>query len=267
MKKVSALTIVKIIVLIILLAIIGYESVMLYHDQKEYAISKNEYEDIIDSYVQENEDETTSLDDEEALSDDNYPHLIIDFVALKKINPDFIGWLYFPALNISYPVVKENEIDQYLYRTFEGKSNKAGCIFMDVLSNRDFSGYSDMIFGHNMKNGTMFGNLKKLYKQNGEDVLKNRPYVYIYTEHKVYRYDIFSYYITKSGSYTYDEVKDTDKYDEYVDYAVRNSIYDSQGKIDFSSHPNLLTLSTCSGAHGSGQRFVVHTYRTKTWEN
>ncbi len=261
MKNIRPFTIIKIIILIVLLGIIGYESVMLYHDQKEYAISKNEYENIIDSYVKED----TSSDNNDVPEDD-YPHLDIDFDALKSINPDFIGWLYFPAVEISYPIVKENSIDEYLYKTFEGTYNKAGCIFMDVLSNRDFSGYSDMVFGHNMKNGTMFGNLKQLYKKSDTDLLEGNPYVYIYTEDKVYRYEVFSYYVTTSGSSAYDEVKDTDKYDEYINNAYKHNIYEFAGKVDFSEHPNLLTLSTCSGAHGSGQRFVVHTFRAKTWD-
>ena len=264
-NKITPWTIIRAIIILALVIVIAYEGVMIYRDQTEYAVAVNEYDELSQTYVKIEEDADES---QKNTTDDNtYPKLDIDFAALKEKNPDFIGWLYFPAFSeINYPVVKEQKVDQYLYKTFDGTFNKAGCIFMDVLSDENFCGLSDMVFGHNMKNGSMFGSLKTLYKSD-EDILKDDPYVYVYTKDKTYKYRVFAYYTTVKGSDSYMEVKDHDKYDEYLQYISRNSMIDIPSDIKFDEYPSLLTLSTCSGKTGSGRRFVVHTVKVETYEN
>ncbi len=265
----SAFRVIRIFLVIILLGIVVYEGIMFYRDQKEYAVAVNEYDDLRDNYITEKEDTIEDV----VVTDDNgeiigtYPNLDINFDALEEINSDFIGWLYFPAVSkINYPVVKEQSIDQYLYRTFDGKYNKAGCIFMDVLSDENFCGYSDMVFGHNMKNNSMFGSLKSIYKSGGEDVIKDNPYVYIYTKDQVLKYRIFAYYRTTQGSYSYTEVTNEEEYDDYLKYISRNTMYEIPSELSFENYPSLLTLSTCSGQSGSGQRFVLHTVKVQTFD-
>ena len=265
----SAFRVIRILLVIVLLGIVVYEGIMFYRDQKEYAVAVNEYDDLRDNYITEKEDTIEDV----VVTDDNgeiigtYPNLDINFDALEEINSDFIGWLYFPAVSkINYPVVKEQTIDQYLYRTFDGKYNKAGCIFMDVLSNENFCGYSDMVFGHNMKNNSMFGSLKSIYKSGGEDVIKDNPYVYIYTKDQVLKYRIFAYYRTTQGSYSYTEVTNEDEYDDYLKYIRRSTMYEVPSELSFDDYPSLLTLSTCSGQSGSGQRFVLHTVKVQTFD-
>lgn len=263
-SKVTPFAVIRTILIIILAGVIGYEAVMIYRDQTEYSVAVNEYEEIRDTYVETKDDNSQKG---ASLWEDAYPKLDIKFQALKDVNPDFVGWIYFPALSkISYPVVKEQEIDQYLYKTFDGTSNRSGCIFMDVLSDENFCGLSDMVFGHNMKNGSMFGSLKTLYKSENKDVLKNSPYVYIYTEDKVYKYKVFAYYTTTRGSESYTEVTDENVYDEYINYIKSNSLIDVPEDIKFDENPSLLTLSTCSGKAGSGKRFVVHTVKVETFD-
>ncbi len=246
-----------ILAIVLCLGIIAYEGIKIVDDQKEYAVADSEYEEIRSQAVvwPKSEDEAEEID---------YPMLQVDFDALSETNPDFVAWIYFPALEISYPVVHENEIDQYLYLTFEGNVNKAGCIFQDVLSDPDFRGMHDIVFGHNMRDGSMFGKLKKLY-QSKEDLLQNSPYIYVYTKDYVFQYRVFGYYITTVGSEAYKVVKTDESYDELLDYIQYHSSYTRPDDADFSQRPSLLTLSTCSGASGSGKRFVVHTYKTQAW--
>ena len=260
---------IRILLVLILLGIVIYEGIMVYKDQKEYAIAVNEYEELKDNYITEKEDiiEDVVVTDENGEVVGTYPKLDINYDALEEINSDFIGWLYFPAVpKINYPVVKEQSIDQYLYRTFDGKYNKAGCIFMDVLSNEGFDGYSDMVFGHNMKNNSMFGSLKSIYKADGEDIIKDNPFVYIYTKEHVLKYRIFAYYRTTQGSYSYTEVTNENEYDDYLKYISRNTMYEMPSGLGFDDYPSLLTLSTCSGPSGSGQRFVLHTVKVQTFD-
>jgi sortase B len=189
----------------------------------------------------------------------------IKYSQLKAINPDFVSWLYFPYFEISYPVVHENEIDQYLKTTFDGTPNKAGCLFTDILSTTDFTGMHDIIFGHNMRNGSMFGKLKRLGQTDDRENIKQNPYIYIYTESAVYQYQIFAFYVTTVGSNAYSVVNSDEEYENFLQYISTHNAFDDQGLVDQSDHPSILTLSTCSGSSGSGRRFVIHSAKVNSW--
>lgn len=126
---------------------------------------------------------------QEEIAEKNYPELQIDFAELIRTNQDFRGWLYFPALDISYPVVQGEDNDYYLKHSFEGESVNAGCIFMDCGASADWSDRNTFVFGHNMRDESMFGAFKNLLK--GTASCEENPYFYIYTEDKVYIYEIF----------------------------------------------------------------------------
>ena len=80
----------------------------------------------------------------------------IDFEALAQINPDVVGWITIPDTNIDYPIVQSQDNDTYLRKSFEGESTAAGSIFLDFESQSDMEGYNNIIYGHHMKNGSMF---------------------------------------------------------------------------------------------------------------
>ncbi|WP_029230917.1 class B sortase [Butyrivibrio sp. VCB2006] len=251
--------ILRILAIILCLGIIIYEAYRIYDDQREYAVADDEYEELKSLALTwpKGEDESQIVD---------YPLIQVDFDKLEEINPDIVAWLYFPCLEISYPVVKENEVDEYIHLTFDKQVNKAGCLFEDVLSDREFRGMHDIVFGHNMRNGSMFGSLKKLYATGNEHLLQENPYVYVYTKDYVFQYRVFGYYITTVGSEAYKVVGTDEAYDELLEYIQNHSSYPRPAEADFTNRPSLLTLSTCSGQSGSGKRFVVHTYKTAAWE-
>ena len=216
MKK--AIKIAKIVAIIVCLVIIAYEGIHIYEDQKEYAVAGDEYDQLTNGYVRV----AKRAEGEEAVE---YPDLEINIEELLRINPDFVGWLYVPSLEISYPIVREKKVDEYLYKTFEGKTNRAGCIFEDIESDPFFCGRSDMIFGHNMKNKTMFGSLKQLYQNKDEDLVAKSPYVYIYTMDYVFEYQIYSYHLTTRGSEAYSIITSDEEYDDYVTYTLTHNSY------------------------------------------
>ena len=249
----------RIVVLLICLGIIIYESIGLYNDNKEYDIADTEYETLTQ--------DTVSLAESDELPEGaTFPPMHINYSQLKGINEDFVAWLYFPYFQISYPVVQETEIDEYLKKTFEGTYNSSGCLFTDILSTPDFTGMHDIIFGHNMRNGGMFGKLKQLSQSEDREMIKSNPYIYIYTEKAVYQYEIFAYYVTTVGSDAYAVVTTEDEYDDFLAYISKNSLYQKPEDLDFSTYPSILTLSTCSGRSGSGKRFVIHSAKINTWE-
>lgn len=183
-----------------------------------------------------------------------YPPLAIDMEQLKEINGDFRGWFYFPALEVSYPVVQGEDNDYYLKHSFEDEKSNSGSIFMDCGASADWSDRNTFVFGHNMRDGSMFGSFKKLVDD--PTLLDANPRFYIYTEDTVYTYEIFSYYMTKSDSNRYMVFTSDENYDRYTQWAVENSSYVSD--VDLTGRPNIVSLSTCYGSAGTSRRVLIH---------
>lgn len=231
-----------------------------------YQQAKNEYH-LLDQYMEAvpEENDSASVNGnaetsggetaEEAVPTIEYPKLQIDFAALKKTNPEFNSVIYLPVLDLKYPVVQADNNDKYLNTTFEGTRNASGCIFLDTVASPDFSDRNTFLFGHNMKNQTMFGCLKKFLQD--EDLCDQDPYIYIYQENQVLVYRIFAYYTIPVRDDVYDDFFDDAGYDAYVADAKRHSVYQpEENEIDWESRPDLLTLSTCY-ATGHVSNFIV----------
>ena len=204
----------------------------------------------------EAEGSTAEAPEEDEKEQYQYPNLQIDYDGLMATNSEFVGVIYIPVLNLTYPIAQSTGNDKYLHTTFEGTSNASGCIFLDCAASKDFSDSNSFIFGHNMKNGTMFGSLKQFLQK--EELCDEDPYIYIYQKDQVLVYRIFAYYTIPVRDDVYDDFSGDDGYDDYVADAGKHSVYHSSQdeKIDWSSRPNLLTLSTCY-ATGHVNNFIV----------
>ena len=232
-------------------------------DFLEYKAANDEYAQLEEHIVIEEPEEKNEgnvVQESEAAKeqvDFSHPKFQIDYDALTKINSDFSAVIYIPALGINYPVVRSKDNEDYLHRTFEGKNNFAGAIFLDYNANGNYDQSNTFIFGHNMKNGSMFGKLKYFLKEEG--LVNTNPYIFLCRPDGIYRYRIFSYYLTTSSSEIYNDFVGEDGYDSYISLVKRLSSYKDypEETLDFSTRPNLLTLSTCSGPAGGQQRFIV----------
>lgn len=185
----------------------------------------------------------------------------IDFKRLKEVNEDIIGWIRVNATDISYPIAKSTDNDFYLHRTFEKEENFAGCIFMEYQNESDFSDKNTIIYGHNMKNGSMFGTLRKFYE---EGVYESAPYFWIYTPDEIYRYDIFSCSEVGVTSKTYLITFTEEEFAEYIDNAFEQSVVDGTD-IQVSADDKIVTLSTCTGNEAT--RFVVQGKLAKIYKS
>ena len=137
--------------------------------------------------VEEKKDEEGNLIPEEELTV-NPPE--VDFDALKAINDDVVGWLELEAIpSISYPIAQGEDNEYYLHRTIKKTYNFAGSVFIDSTNASDFSDCNTIIYGHNMKNGSMFGKLKQMYES---EKYKDSKYLWICTPNGKYRYEIDS---------------------------------------------------------------------------
>ena len=212
----------------------GYNIYNYMTDEKE---QKKINEGIIDEAVKKVEQDNN---EEENTKPNNNP-LMIDFDTLKGKNSDIIAWLYSEGTPINYPIVQTTNNDYYLRRLIDGTYNQAGTIFMDCKNSGDFSDFNTIIYGHNMKNDSMFGSLTKYENQNYYDEHKE---MFLYTENKKFIIEIFAGFITSSESdiYGYPKTSNTNK--KLIDNAIKKSTFISD--VDVSCEDKIITLSTCS---------------------
>lgn len=185
---------------------------------------------------------------------EDFPEMEVDFKALREKNPDTVGWLYVGSCGISYPIVQGEDNDYYMNHTFEGTVNSSGAIIMDYRDDKYLKDWNTFIYGHNMKNGSMFGSLKKLL--NDETLYDSDPYIYVYLPGYIYRYKIFSYYKDKPDSKMYWTADTLQEYRQYIRDALSLSVRDLG--VETSEDNNMVTLVTCSGSGAGKMRFFVH---------
>jgi sortase B len=257
------------------LAVFVFSGYTLYGFYQEYHKGTVEYDNLESSYaVSSDEDETEDLD---ALEDDDALLALqqlsgreivtveedgkeisvptmrnpIDFDELLKVNEDIVGWLRVRAIDISYPVVQAEDNDYYLHRTFEKEDNFAGCLFVNCDNSRDLTDQNTIIYGHNMKNGSMFGKLK-LFREEG--TFEKSKYFWMFTPDLIYQYRIFAAAVVNKTGLAYQSFYTDEAFDEWISFAFENSEIDNQG-IEVTKDDRVMTLSTCTGDDST--RFVV----------
>lgn len=177
--------------------------------------------------------------------------------ALKEDNEEVIGWITFDNMELSYPIMHRDDNEYYLNHTFSGEVNSAGSIFMEAANAPNFEDMHSIVYGHNMKNLSMFGQLKK-YKT--EEFYEEHQFFTIYTEEHVYRYQIFAYYdISETGDVYMIGFQPDEEYQEFINKMLRRSYYDTD--VEVTEQDKVITLSTCST---EGNRFVVNAKRIET---
>lgn len=162
----------------------------------------------------------------------------IDFNQLKSINEDIIGWIYIPNTNIDYALLKGKTNDTYIHTNYEKKYSFGGSIFLDEDNNASLTDSNTIIYGHNMKNGAMFANIKKFADH---DYFINHPKVYIYLpDGSINVYSVYSTKIIDARSDYY--LKDID----YASYVANAKSSAKQSRdVDRQNGAPLLLLSTC----------------------
>lgn len=180
----------------------------------------------------------------------------VDFASIQKQNQDAYAWITIPDTQINYPIMQsEGEDDYYLQHTFERVKALPGSIYTEKINSKEFTDKNTIIYGHNMKNGTMFGELIR-YKD--EIFATEHPYIYIYTPTTTLKYQIFASYLTDNKHIltTYD-FEDNDVYSKYLEeVAEMNTVKNLN--ISITSANKIITLSTCDSTNS--KRWVVQAY-------
>lgn len=254
-KKSRGGDIILTLVLILAIGVFCYAAYNLYHIYTEYKKGTDEYNHIEQMAVTDREpdkEEQEPAGPEHKLS----APLKVDFAALKSTNEDVVGWIYIEALeSVSYPVVQGDDNSTYLHTTYEKNYNIAGTIFVDYENKGDFSDCNTLVYGHNMKNGSMFGSLKEFTKD--AETYKKSKYFWILTPEKDYRYEIIAAYTTSVNSDTYTLFKGPGvEFEEYLKKIKGYSEIQTEINVeDLNMRDKVVTLSTCTGNEAT--RFVV----------
>lgn len=257
-----------------------------------YLIARNAHREILERFIIEEFVEAPGAItyDIRKKWDGSGATLKVDFAALQEANSDTVAWLQIPRTDISYPVLHADDNDFYTTHGFDKTANTHGAIFLEATNDTSFSDRNSIIYGHAMRDTTMFGSLRAHFSASAEESAD--PFFYLYLpDGRVNRYLVFSYYDTGDASDAYSTFTADDAYDYYVYYAQTLSqagvtweellrsagVTDAAGDAEeeregastdgasapkadsiFAGRPPIVTLSTCIGPSGSSRRFVVH---------
>lgn len=239
------------IALIVAIAVFCYAAFNLYHIYTEYKKGTDEYNQIEEMAVTKRDADSAEVAGPSAQIK---PPIEVDFDKLKSVNEDVVGWIYVDALpDISYPIVKGKDNQTYLHQTYEKNYNFAGTIFVDYENSGDFSDCNTLVYGHNMKNGSMFGHLKKFRED--DKLYKQDKYFWILTPERNYRYEIITAYTTGVNSDTYTLFKGPgEEFEKYLE-TIKGYSEIQTDDTDLTIKDRIVTLSTCTGNEST--RFVV----------
>ncbi|MGI6069105.1 MAG: class B sortase [Blautia sp.] len=244
--------------LVIAIGVFLYAAFQLFSIYSEYKKGVDEYNKLEEIAVSENPNKKKEEQQTEEEKKKAEPPITVDFEELRKINPDVVGWIYIEGIDISYPVVQGSDNEEYLHHTYEGTYNFAGSIFLEHTNKSDFSDCNTIVYGHNMKNGSMFGTLKYFTEK---DAYAKSPYIWILTPDGNYRYEIFAAYVTPVNSDTYTLFKGPGKeFQSYMKEMKGNSEIQTRD-MEMDVKDKVITLSTCTG--NSSTRYVVQGVRLK----
>lgn len=184
--------------------------------------------------------------------------LDVDFDHLKSINTDIYAWIYIPNTNVDYPVVRgardEDDffyLDHNIYRQYQF----SGAIYSEMKNNPDMQDPVTVLYGHNMRDGSMFATLHNF---SNADFFENNKTVLVLTEDKLFTYLIYAAYSFDDrhilNSYDFNNVE---SFQEYLDSTLepRSYQYNVRENVELTTEDRILTLSTCTDS--SGSRYLV----------
>jgi len=178
------------------------------------------------------------------------------FLSLQEINEDIIGWITIEDTKIHYPILQTDNNEFYLTRNYKKEETRAGSIFLDYRNDPKLEkNKNTIIYGHRMKDGSMFGQLKKyLDKQ----FFNEHKTLYLDSIYEGYYVEVFSVYQTTTEFYYIEtEFSDNPDYQQFIEQLQERSLFTSDVTID--SNDLIVTLSTCDYAVDSLEgRLVVH---------
>ena len=176
----------------------------------------------------------------------------IDFKKLKSQNQDIAGWIYIRGTTIDYTIVQGKDNEEYLHQDFNKKKSSSGTIFLDNNCKKDFTSDNNIIYGHHMKNGTMFAQLLKFREKS---FLKKHNEIMIFTPDRTIHLKVISAYAQKAQNkipVTFANDKQKKAYIKKIESMSEQTI-----KTSRINDSHIYTFVTCS-YEGEDNRTYVH---------
>ena len=240
------------ILIVVLSAIIAYSGFRLWSIFHEYREGEKQYEQAASNYVQQ-ADPGHTADPDNTMADYGPQEcpITVDFKGLQAENADVVGWIYCEGTQINYPVLRGETNETYLHHMMNGEYNSSGSIFMDYRCEPDLSGLNTIIYGHHMKNGSMFASLHQYTDQSYYDQHK---YMWYLTPDHTYRLDLLAGYVGDAEAEVYTIFMERDELMSYLSFARSISTFvPEHTPRDVNG---IVGLSTCSYAYDDA-RYVV----------
>ena len=251
-KTVKILLIVLCVVCVGVFCFSGYK---LFSTLNEYRVAQRSYDKMSEQFVS-TDAPTASLapvtEADSAQEDKEVSPIKVDFDQLLAQNSDVCGWLYSKDTVINYPVAQGSDNNEYLHHLLDGSYNSSGTLFVDCECGPEFSGTNTVVYGHNMKDGSMFNSLTNYKEQSYYD---EHPVMYLNTPKQNYKIEIFSAYICNYDSDTY--TRDFYSAEDYAAWLTKmQNQSDFTSDVEVTENDRVITLSTCTYEYDNA-RFVV----------
>lgn len=266
-------------VFLVSIAAVGNILYHYYRDEKTYQEAEERFTAIAENAAEENRKEDRIESPKEAekhkQGDERLPEvkgasweavsppLAVDFEALRQVNGDVAGWLYCEGTPISYPVVRGEDNSFYLSHSYDKTESSSGAIFADAACSSDFSDANTILYGHHMKNGSMFACLRNWADQ---DFYEEHPRMWLFTPEGDYLILLFSGYTTRADSETYTLFTGSGReLESYLAACAEKSDFQADFQPDFQaggdsrdgSEERYVVLSTCEYSFQDA-RYVLH---------
>lgn len=237
------------ILLVFFAAVLVIVSVLMLRDRHTEKTAEELYRDLGTKGKQTDDSKTSYVDSGDTVLSGlgiKVPDKDLDWDLMKKTNQDIYAWIYIPGTNVDYPIVQHPEDNAYyLEHNLDGSEGYPGCIFTENYNSKDFRDRNTVIYGHDMKDGSMFDTL---HDYEDEAFFQENRYVFIYLPAEILVYDIFAAYesgaehILSSHNFLND-----DRYQEYLDgiFQMRDMGAHLRGETKAAVQNRIITLSTC----------------------
>jgi len=177
----------------------------------------------------------------------------VDHAKLMEMNGDYRCWIYAPGTQIDYPIVQSDDNGHYLKRMLNGERNSAGTLFIDYRNLPDFQDPNTLIYGHHMRNDSMFGTLTDYAAQT---YYEGHPIMLMMSPKEIFLLQIFAGYTTSDKDHCYDiAISDEEDMAAFIGEALQKSDFDSGVQVD--TVDRLVTLSTCAYAFDDARYILI----------
>lgn len=233
-----------------------HESNVMNEELRDKAVTKvtpEQPKDAQNTSKEEREDSAGAA--EETVPSETAP-IQVDFEYLTGVNEDVAGWIYCEDTPINLPILQSEDNSYYLHRLVDGTYNIAGSLFLDFRNQFDFSDWNSIIYGHNMKNGSMLACLNEYKKQ---EYYEEHPVMYLLTPEKQYKVELVAGILGKSDGSFYDFPVPEERREEVIQGWLEASTFKTN--VEILPEDRFVTLSTCTYEFRNARYVVIGVLR------